>query len=574
MTLADIIKNKIHSEVKPENTVRAAIYARVSTNNLGQKESCANQVSYALSYVNQYPNITVEGIYVDDGLSGKNDDNRPKYQEMLKAVKGGKIDVVIIKDFSRSNRSTKSFELEEFLLDHDATFINLANGNIEDLEDPDEALMRGFQYLMDAKVVRDQSKKGHIVQETRIANKILNNKDVVLGYRWNKELKIITIDEDTSEIVREIFDKYTYKKMSFQKIADSFEGSKYSFSENTIKRIITDERYIGHFYINKSTTILGTGNKKSKRKKLPKEDWVLVERLDLQIVDTEVFAIAQLRYQEKGTKYHYLGDYQKKEKFHSLTTFGGLIKCACCGKIYRTGFADRKQTIRIYRIAKPLSCKNSIPHILTEDMENITKTALRLLFDKSNGILSSIEQVLRECVEESQDTGDNKIRLLKQKKAKMEKELNNTLSFIKEGGLTAESMSLFKKDINDFTANIKNLDSEIKELESQCLDNSFIDRKMSEITKSMNALSKFEEIDEEQVHHYVRLIITDNDGFIHLILKSDTIQDEDSFDWSKDNGFDNVIESSLFLLSFTYDLSILKQGKTTKKTITVKIYLK
>ena len=49
MTIAETIKAKLYPG--STDTVRAAIYARVSTDNEGQKESCSNQVALAESYI-------------------------------------------------------------------------------------------------------------------------------------------------------------------------------------------------------------------------------------------------------------------------------------------------------------------------------------------------------------------------------------------------------------------------------------------------------------------------------------------------------------------------------------------
>lgn len=83
---------KIKQKLIDGETIYAVIYARVSTDNEGQKDSCDNQVSLADNYVNKHQNIKVVGIYIDDGISGKNDFNRPDYQNMLNLIAGGTID--------------------------------------------------------------------------------------------------------------------------------------------------------------------------------------------------------------------------------------------------------------------------------------------------------------------------------------------------------------------------------------------------------------------------------------------------------------------------------------------------
>ena len=77
MTIAEVIKQYLI----PGSTdiVRVVIYARVSTDNEGQKESCSNQVELAKRYIDNHPNIKLVAIYIDDGISGKNDFTRPQY---------------------------------------------------------------------------------------------------------------------------------------------------------------------------------------------------------------------------------------------------------------------------------------------------------------------------------------------------------------------------------------------------------------------------------------------------------------------------------------------------------------
>ena len=58
-------------------------YARVSTANEGQKDSCENQIKLCDEYVKNHPELRVVGKYIDDALTGGND-NRPEYQNLLK----------------------------------------------------------------------------------------------------------------------------------------------------------------------------------------------------------------------------------------------------------------------------------------------------------------------------------------------------------------------------------------------------------------------------------------------------------------------------------------------------------
>ena len=51
MNYANILKQKLNIDCS--EPLNAVIYARVSTDNEGQKESCANQVELALNYISK-----------------------------------------------------------------------------------------------------------------------------------------------------------------------------------------------------------------------------------------------------------------------------------------------------------------------------------------------------------------------------------------------------------------------------------------------------------------------------------------------------------------------------------------
>ena len=183
-------------------------------------------------------------------------------------------------------------------------------------------------------------------------------------------------------------------------------------SGRTISNIIKDERYIGKFYINKRTTKLGTGRNKSKRIKLPKDQWVLVERPDLQIIDTELFEMAQRIHQTRITVYEKPDKKNTQVRFPGTHQFAGKIFCPVCGKPYNFGYADRNKTIPIYRIKSHSECTNPIRRIYESDMEEITRQALKKILNEQNEVCISLENILTECVEASQNSG-NEIDKLK-----------------------------------------------------------------------------------------------------------------------------------------------------------------
>ena len=72
--------------------------------NKDESNSIDNQRSLLVNFITDREDMSDEYIeYVDDGYSGTNFD-RPAFKKMIEDAKSGKIDTVIVKDFSRFGR--------------------------------------------------------------------------------------------------------------------------------------------------------------------------------------------------------------------------------------------------------------------------------------------------------------------------------------------------------------------------------------------------------------------------------------------------------------------------------------
>ena len=518
MTYADEIRRKLYTDTT--EPLHVVIYARVSTDNEGQKESCANQVELAERYIANHPNIVLIGTYVDDGISAKNDFTRPGYNKMLEQITDGKVDLIIAKALSRLNRNdTTSSILKELCISTNTTILTLEDNAIQDFDDPNSEMMYGFKSIMDAQYVRKQSINGKKTHELRCQRKELSAKDCSYGYDWHKEDKTITIDEDEAEIIRNIFEEYVFRNGTPASIQRMLKEQGINLCSRSISNLIQDERYIGKFYINKRTTKLGTGQTKSKRIALPKEQWVLVERPDLQIVDTDLFEMAQRIHQTRITIYEKPDKATTQARFRGTHLYAGKIFCPVCGKPYQFGYADRKKTYPIYRIKSHSDCPNPVCRIDEADMEEITRMALKQIVDQQSEVLASLESILIECVKDSQNNGNEIDRLRKQKTSR-EKQINNLIDQLAEGGLSDAAKERIKSKINTITDEIDNLTINIKDKESNKLSFSYVTDKITEIKSAIAELRKFTTIDRNRILNYIERIELPSSGDIDIILKS------------------------------------------------------
>ena len=518
MTIAETIKAKLYPGCM--DIIRAVIYARVSTDNEGQKESCSNQVALAESYINNHPNIQLIATYVDDGISGKNDFTRAQYNEMLQQLSMDGFDLIITKSLSRLNRNElNSLVLNSILVEHNATVLTLEDCQVHDFEDMNSALLHSIKYAMDAQFVKQQSINGRKTQELRCKRKELSAKDCSFGYDWNRDEKIITINEEQANVVNRIFEEYVYRNGTPSSIQRMLENEGINLCGRTISNIIADERYIGKFYINKRTTKLGTGHMKSKRIKLPKEQWVLCLRPDLQIVDSELFEMAQRIHRTRITIYEKPAKKTTQAHFQGVHKYAGKIFCPVCGKSYQFGYADRKKTLPIYRIKNHATCSNPIRSIYEHDLEEITKQALKQTIDQQNDVCDSLEQILTEIVKESQNSGEV-INKLKKQRASREKQLDNLIDQLSEGGLTNSAKIRIKQKINQITEETDKLTEVIQNKESNKLDESYVSEKLENIHAAIADLRNFTIIDRDRILNYIDRINMLSDGDIEIILKS------------------------------------------------------
>ena len=537
MNYAQELREKLNTN--SSEPIRAVIYARVSTDNEGQKESCANQVDLALSYISSHPNIQLVSTFIDDGISGKNDFSRPQYGEMVQLLESGGFDIIITKALSRLNRDEyNSLVLTNLLLAHEATVLTLEDNQLHDFEDLNSGLLHSISFAVDAQYVKRQSMSGKKTQELRCKNKVLSAKDCSYGYDWHRDDKTITVNEEQAEVVRMIFEEYVYRNGTPASIQRMLKEQNISICSRSVSNMIQDERYIGKFYINKRTSKLGTGQTKSKRIALPKEQWVLVERPDLQIVDTDLFDMAQRIHQTRITIYEKPDKATTQARFQGTHLYAGKIFCPVCGKPYHFGYADRKKTYPIYRIKSHSDCPNPVCRIDEADMEEITRIALKQIIDQQSEVLASLEAILIDCVEASQNSGEEIDRLKKQK-ASREKQIDNLIDTLTEGGLTETAKERIKTKINTITDEINNLTVIIKDKESNKLSFSYVTDKVAEIKSAIAELRNFTTIDRDRIQNYIERIELPASGDIDMVLKSGqviTIKQQKTSDFSdRDN---------------------------------------
>lgn len=277
----------------------------------------------------------------DDGFSGTHFDNRPQFTEMIELAKKGKINCIIVKDFSRFGRDYVELGnyLEQLFPFMGIRFISV-NDNYDSAALADGTaggLDVAFKNLIYDYYSREMSKKQKIAWQRMAEQGQYNANCAVYGYRKSKEDKHkLEIEPEEAEIVKEIFDMkiagmgttHIAKILNDRDIPCPSEmhrlqgdmrkwaktGGRCYWIASGIERIIRNEVYTGTM-VQLKTRTESVGGKQAKR---PKEEWVRIENTHEAIVSYSQYikAVSSLK-QQKARK-------SKKQK--------NIYYCGCCGR--------------------------------------------------------------------------------------------------------------------------------------------------------------------------------------------------------------------------------------------------
>ena len=225
----------------------AGVYIRVSTEDQAREGFSLGEQEEKLLQLCKFKELEVYKVYKDAGISAKDMEHRPQFQEMLKDMKEGKLNYIVAYKLDRITRSVRDLEelisvLEQYncflLCDRDDVNTSTANGRF---------FVRMLTVLsqLEIEIVSERTKfglngdikSGHIPGQRPF------------GYK-SAEDKRMVIDNATRPYVEKIFDMYLEGK-SFQQIANYFKENnifpKKNWKDTTIQKIIDNKIYMGDY---------------------------------------------------------------------------------------------------------------------------------------------------------------------------------------------------------------------------------------------------------------------------------------------------------------------------------------
>ncbi|GGA46888.1 recombinase family protein [Paenibacillus physcomitrellae] len=306
-------------------TIRVAIYARVSTEEQAEHGySIDAQLETLRGYCKLY-NRVVAGEYVDRGVSGKSLKGRYELQRLLQDAKEGKLDEVIVWKFNRmARKNIDLLQIVDLLEKNNVAFQSFTEKFDTSTSMGKFALqMMGAVGELERNTIVDNVKMGHR-QRARTGK---HNGKVPLGYRSIKvdergrETRIVVI-EDEAVLVRNIFEQYAAGH-GLKAIANDLNhrGHKTKtgkpFSTCAIRDILDNPMFVGKIRYNRYE------NWAERRRKGKTSEIILVEGHHPAIISEELWEKVQLLRQKKSV--------MPKKRFEGEYLLTGLIRCPECG---------------------------------------------------------------------------------------------------------------------------------------------------------------------------------------------------------------------------------------------------
>jgi len=322
------------------NTMKCAIYARVSTEN--QETSIVNQRDYFKDYV-QRNNFEIADTYVDEAFSGTETVKRLSFQRLLEDGKNKRFDILLAKSYSRFGRNQReTLNALSQLFEYGIRVIFIED-NLDSLRDMGQFGLFAWLAEQESRKVSERIKMTWQLYNKE--GKIHNTKET-FGYNYDKSIRNFVVNEEEAAIVRMVFNMYLQGNGT-TKIAIHLRNSGISSKRGKVWRgdviqdMITNKFYLGYLIQGKRHSIDVTVKK---QKYLDEKDWYIHKGNHEPIISEEIFYKAQEEYKKRSDNLK-----QHNPIRHSKTyLFSNLVKCKICGSSCFVQNRRRKNSGKCY----------------------------------------------------------------------------------------------------------------------------------------------------------------------------------------------------------------------------------
>lgn len=348
------------------------IYLRLSSedkdkiNKDDYSESIKNQRNMLVDYISKYDDFYLVDEYCDEDLSGAGT-YRPEFERLIKDCEGHRLDIVLCKSQSRFSRDMEIVEkyINNKFIEWNIRFIGLADN--ADTDNFGNKKARQINGLVNEWYLEDISNNIRSAFNSKMKQGEFISPFAPFGYEIssNDNNKIV-IDKIGSEIVKNIYNLYL-KGLGFTKIADYLndnnvpspslykyqKGCKLNIISNkrrdeikwngsAVKKILTNEIYIGNLVQGKRTTVSYKNHRIINKRK---SEWIRKENTHEGIIDKNTFYKVQSIINSRR---------RPSKKLGTVHIFSGKVFCMECNSMMKKKNSQRHE----YLVCSNNNCLN------------------------------------------------------------------------------------------------------------------------------------------------------------------------------------------------------------------------
>ena len=490
-----------------------AAYCRVSTDKEDQLNSLEAQKAFFAEY-SQRTGDNLVRLYADEGISGTKIKNRKEFLRMMADAEHGLFDMVVVKDISRFARNTVDLlqnirKLKALGIETQFLTANMAS-------------MGESEFVLTLFGAMAQEESANTSKRIKFGKKINAEKgrvpNIVYGYdKTIGDYFNLSINQQEAEVIRQIYHWYTHDGYGGAKIANRLNEQglrtkrNCTWSQPAVCRILTNQLYIGKIINGKETV---TDFLTSQRTENAPEDWMIIERPELRIVDDETFALAQQIMSSRDQTFKV-----DKERQSNKHLFSTLIKCKECGWSFRRTVRTYKNTyVRWVCSGHNGKGADNCPNAITVDEEELIDV-LQEYFTK---LLQEKKNVIRYVVSEFE-----RIYKSKNENKHYEKDLTTQLDKLRKK--RQKNMDMYtdelisRKELND---RIGGLLKEIERLENELEITSYhlnrgeqLEAILNRTFKEIEDIADVRQMTNAQLKRIIQKIEVDKDGNVDIYLR-------------------------------------------------------
>ncbi|QHT45569.1 recombinase family protein [Bacillus sp. SB49] len=306
--------------------MRCAVYIRVSTDKLEQKQSLENQKELFIQYLSD-KGWDLEAIYVD--IESGTTEKREQLQKLIADAKQNKFDVMLAKELSRFARNGGlSYEIKDIAERSRVHIITLDNA-VNTLEGNNHMFgLYAWMYEQESQRTSDRVKTALI---NRAKKGVYKGSVPPYGYTLN-EGKLTIRNDSTPSIVKRIYRDYISGK-GFDRIAKDLYNEEIPspsqvankrnatnrWNGSSVRSILSNPNYTGDLVQGRTTTKSVTSKIREQKNH---DDYIVVPNVHPSIISKEDFDVVQGLMKAR----------RRKRPSHEKHLFTNTAYCADCGK--------------------------------------------------------------------------------------------------------------------------------------------------------------------------------------------------------------------------------------------------